>query len=300
MRAGFDIRNLDRRLIYALVFIALAAPLYYRVSLPPARMKSAEKFYDMVETTEFKRGDIALVLMDFGPNSKAENQPQTEVVIEHLMRRRIPFAVTSSYAQAEGFLETIPTSIADRLNREIPEGQWSYGKDWINLGFRPGGFNLLKSISSTANLVELLKSDARGNDLSTLPAFQEVRTLRNIRLVAQLTSLVGTLEPLLQFLKSKDYRPEFVHGCTSITIPQAYIYLDSGQLRGLLEGVPGAAWYSGLLSRSFPGRAPDEAQITNTGLGVAHLVIIFLVLLGNAASFLLKQPEKDAAQEAKK
>lgn len=284
MSFSFDMRNLDRRFIYLLVLVSLAVPLYYRLSLPPARMKSAEKLYQVVESTEFGTGDIALVLMDFGPNSKAENAPQTEVVIEHLMRKHIPFAVTSSYAQAEGFLETIPTAVADKLNREVASGSWSYGKDWVNLGFRPGGFNLWKSVSSTENMIELLKTDARGNDLATIPAFQNVRTLRNIRLVAQLTSLVGTLEPLLQFLKTKDYRPEFVHGCTSITIPQAYIYLDSGQLRGLLEGVPGAAWYSGLLSKANPGRAPDEAQITNTGLGVAHLVIIFLVLMGNAAS----------------
>lgn len=286
MRAA---KELDRRLIYLLVLLALCAPLVYRYSVPPARMDSAEKFFEVVKGLQVKPGEVALVAMDFGPNIIAENGPQAEVIIEHLMRKRVPIALFSIYSQAEPFLVTIPEDIAKRLMQEFPGERWEYGKDWVNLGYRPGGFLIVQAIPKSENLVELFSKDVRGNKLSDLPAFRDVKKLENIKLFAQFTGLVGTFDTYVQFLQKKTYRPVFGHGCTSITIPEAYIYLDSGQIKGLLEGIAGAAWYSALLNREYPGRKPDRSGAINTGLGIAHLVVILLVVLGNLATFLQRR-----------
>jgi hypothetical protein len=72
-----------------------------------------------------------------------------------------------------------------------------------------------------------------------------------------------------------------VHGCTSITIPEAYIFLDSGQLNGLLEGIAGAAWYSEVLKKHYPATENRDLLVTNTALSTAHLVLIGLIVLGN-------------------
>ena len=90
----------------------------------------------------------------------------------------------------------------------------------------------------------------------------------------------------VQYFTSKDYTPAFGHGCTSITIPEAFIYLDSGQIQGLLGGLAGAAWYSELLRRRYPERPVDESLMLNTGLGVAQLVVIAFIVLGNLAGLL--------------
>ena len=98
--------------------------------------------------------------------------------------------------------------------------------------------------------------------------------------------MVGVFDSYVQFFQTESYVPLFGHGCTSITIPEAYIYLDSGQLKGLLEGLAGAAWYSQLLAQNFPNRIPDSALTINTALGVAHLVIIFFILFGNIVGLI--------------
>ena len=277
----FDLYHIDRRFIYVLVLLALSAPLVLRVVVKPARMESAEKLYRVVE--ELARGpdDIALVALDFGPNSMAENKPQAEAVIEHLLRRRIPFAMYSQYLLAPPFLESIPRDTAKRLMQENPGSRWEYGKDWVNLGFRPGSSVMIQGMAESKDLVSYFAKDAQGNSLADLPAFKNVKTLANIKMFAQFTSLTGTFESYVQFLKSAQFRPLFVHGCTSITIPKAYIYLDSGQIVGLLEGVAGAAWYSELLRAQYPGRGKDDALAINTGLGVAQLVVVFLIVFGN-------------------
>jgi hypothetical protein len=283
------VHEVDRRIIFVLVFLALAIPLYYRYQIKPAPMPAAQKLFDVVETLKTEPGDIAFIALDFGPNTKAENEAQAEVVIEHLMRRRVPVALFSLYYLASPFMVSVPERIAERLMKEYPGERWEYGKDCVYLGYPVGGYLRILSIPKSDNLVELFGKDVRGNNLSDIPAFRSVNSLKQIKLLAEFTGLVGVFDTYVQFFKGKDYNPSFVHGCTSITIPEAFIYLESDQIQGLLEGIAGAAWYSELLNRRFTSRTPDQSAVLNTGLGVAHLVIIMLVLVGNSLFFIQRR-----------
>lgn len=273
--------NIDRRIIFLLVALALALPLVLKFRVPPAPMKSAAQLFSVVDDLEPKEGEFAFLALDFGPGTQAENQPQAEVIVEHLMRKRIPILFFTAYALAESFLNSVPESVAARLQKESPGEKWEYGKDWVSLGYRPGGALIVQSIAKAQNLLELFDKDARGNYMRDLPAMKNVTTFKSMKLLAEFTGLLGMFDMYIQFLQSKDHRPLFGHGCTSITIPEGFVYLDSGQLNGLLEGIAGAAWYSELLKKKYPERRPDNAGAINTGLGVAHLVIIALILAGN-------------------
>lgn len=285
-------RTLDRRIIYALVVVALAWPLIQGYTIRPARMKSAEKLYQMVSNTKPEAGKFAFVAFDFGPNTKAENAAQAEVVVEHLMRKRIPFVLFSQYLLADPFLKSIPEKIKSTLEAEYPGELWIYGKDWINLGYRPGAGLLIQSIPKSTNLAETFSIDAYSTPLKEMALFKKPVTLKNIPLFVQFTGLVGVFDSYVQFFQTQDYRPAFGHGCTSITIPEAYIYLDSGQLQGLLEGIAGAAWYSKLLTDEYPARPADNALMINTGLGIAHLLLILLIILGNVSSLVSRASRK--------
>jgi hypothetical protein len=281
--------KIDRRLIYFFVFLALAWPLLTRWSVPAARMEAAEKLFEMVESANIQSPDVAVVAFDFGPSLVAENGTQAEVVLEHLMRRRVPVALFSLYIQAEPFLKSIPDKIVTRLQKEFPNERWEYGRDWINLGFRPNGMLMVQGLQKTENIAELFGTDARGNKLSESPIFRGVKTLENIKLLVEISGLVGMLDTYVAFFQKGNYRPAFGHGCTSITIPEAFIYLDSGQIKGLLEGISGAAWYSTLLQRKYVNRVPDRSGVTNTALGVAHGVILLLIIAGNITGFRRKR-----------
>ena len=81
-----------------------------------------------------------------------------------------------------------------------------------------------------------------------------------------------------------------LHGCTSITIPEAYLYYNSKQILGFFEGVAGAAWYDQLMNKIYPKRE-EQATATNTGLAVAQLVILLFIVLGNI-TYLIEQRNK--------
>lgn len=278
--AGFQLSS--SRLIYLAVILVVAIPLVSGVLLPPARLASADRFYAFVEQLPVASGKIALLAFDFGPGTKAENEPQAEVITEHLMRRRIPVLVFTQYAQAQGFINAVPERVAARLNREHQNKQkWEYGRDWVTVGYRPGLSLFLQALAKSQDIPALFEKDVYGVELTSLPALQDVKSIRDIIFVGEFTGLSGIFDLYVQFLQTKDYTPPLGHGCTSITIPEAYIYLDSGQIKGLLEGVSGAAWYSQLLNQEYPQREPDSSQTMNTALGFAQLLMLVLIVLGN-------------------
>jgi hypothetical protein len=229
-----------------------------------------------------------MVWMDFGPNTIAENEPQATVMIEHLFRRRIPVIVLSQYQQAERFLSRVPQAVAQRLEAEMPGQRWRYGEAWINVGYKPGAAIFMQSLVNASDLSKFLGRDVNGMPLSNYPNFASIGGVERVKVVGEVTGLVGVFDTIIQFFQKKGYRPTIVHGCTSITIPEAYIFLDSGQLHGLLEGIAGAAWYSEVLKKFYPQSDNQRLLVTNTALSAAHLVIIGLIIIGNVMPFFAR------------
>ena len=270
-----------RRIIYLLMILAVGIPVFLGYSRPPSRLVSAERMYEVMAKTEFKPGEVAMVWLDFGPGTLAENQPQAEVILEHLFRRRVPVVLLSQYQQAEVALQRVPREVAKRLERELPDQRWSYGEAWINAGFRPGGAIFIQALVNASDISKFLGRDVTGMPITQYPNFAAIGGVERVKLVGEVTGLTGVFDTIIQFFQKGGYRPTVVHGCTSITIPEAYIFLDSGQLKGLLEGIAGAAWYSEILKQHYPKSDNTKLLVVNTALSAAHLVIILLIVIGN-------------------
>ena len=272
--------RIDRRIVYLFVAVSLTVPLVLNVSLKPAEMATADSFFREVSALSPQPGKIVLISADFGPGTMAENRPQAELAIEHLMRKRVPFAMFSIYTLAAPFLIKVPQQVAQRLEAETGE-RWIYGRDWVNLGYRPGGIVVIQGMAKAADIKEVLKTDANGTPLSSIPVMQGVKTIGDIQMLMQFTGLLGAVNSWLQYFSG----PPFLYGCTSVTIPEAFIYYSSGQMKGFFEGVAGAAWYEVLLEQAYPSRSLKKSNVAlriNTGLSFAHLVIIAVIILGNA------------------
>jgi hypothetical protein len=265
------------------MILAVAVPVLFGLSQKPSRLVSAERMYSVMDSLAVSPGDVALVWLDFGPNTVAENEPQASVIIEHLFRRRIPVIVLSQYQQSEGLLRRIPQEVASKLEAERPGEHWRYGESWINAGFKPGGSLMIQALVNSPDISKYLGRDVTGMPISHYPTFASIGGVDRVKLVAEVTGLVGVFDTIVQFFQKNGYRPTLVHGCTSITIPEAYIFLDSGQLHGLLEGIAGAAWYSEVLKEHFPLSTNQKLLVTNTALSAAHIMIIALIVFGNIA-----------------
>ena len=240
--------------------------------------------YDVVEEVSVGPNEVAMVWLDFGPGTLAENEPQAQVLLEHLFRRRIPVVLLSQYQQAEVALQRIPQEVAQRLEQEMPGQFWRYGEAWVNGGYKPGASIFIQALVNAHDVSKFLGRDVAGMPIVNYPNFASIGGIEHVKLVGEVTGLTGVFDTIIQFFQKEGYRPVVVHGCTSITIPEAYIFLDSGQLKGLLEGIAGAAWYSEVLKKHFPRSDNSRLLVINTALSSAHVVLIGLILLGNLSA----------------
>ncbi|HMO17994.1 MAG TPA: hypothetical protein PKA63_11925 [Oligoflexia bacterium] len=287
-------RNFERRIIYFLLVLVILVPIVSGVRLKPAPMKTANVTFEYIDSlgvkvsdtnpeikrSETKPGAVVLAL-DFGPGTAAENKPQAKLVIEHLMRKRIPFVLTSIYVLAAPFLQQLPLEIAEALEAEMPGEKWVYGKDWVNIGFMPNGIISIQSLAKSKDWWGYLKFDVEGRSISELPIMQNIKSIHDISTLVQITGLQGVFSAWLQFFQIDGAVPVLIHGCTSITIPEAYNFFTSGQLRGFFEGIAGAAWYEQRLYQEYPDRKIDAAMVVNTGTSFAQLFVFGMVIFGN-------------------
>ena len=123
-----SLEKIDRRIIFLFVGISLSIPILIGVNLRPAKMQASESFFNEVQSLDSSSGKIALVSSDWGPSTMAENRPQTIAGIEHLMRKRIPFAMISLFPIAAPFLDEVPLIVSKKLEEETGQ-KWDYGKD---------------------------------------------------------------------------------------------------------------------------------------------------------------------------
>jgi len=84
----------------------------------------------------------------------------------------------------------------------------------------------------------------------------------------------GTKE-WVQQVQSRFHLP-MVSGCTAVSAPEYYPYLQSGQLRGLLGGMAGAAEYEKL--RHETGGSATRGMDAQS---LAHVFVAFCIVLGN-------------------
>lgn len=275
--------RLDRRWLYVLLLVAVAIPSALPLRAKVKVTEPVRGFYEEIERLEKAPGQLVIVAIDWDPHTKAENQPQTEATIRHLFRRKIPFAVMTLVSTGAGFCEEIPARLAAQYGAE-------YGRDWVNWGYRYGWGIFLKKLAS--DIPGAIKADARGTPVEQLPIMAGLKDARSVGLVCQFTGLVGALESWLQFFQASGHRPKFLHGCTAVSAPSNRVFLDSGQISGLLGGMLAAAEYEDLLD------SPARAQRGMQAQTAAHGLVIFLIALGNVAELVRRRLERRGEEGA--
>ena len=282
--------RIHRKAIYVMVIVALAFPIMCNISMPPAPLPAAKAIFDRVEKMARDRREggadakkVALVAVDWGPHTRAECHPQTEAVVRHLMARGIPFVILTTVVDGAGYAREIPEKVAREYGRE-------YGKDWVDLGYKPGRAVFVRQIAK--DLKGAARVDRDGTPLSELAVTKDVKDAGDVALLVEMTGLVGFFNMWVQFFQTDRARPDFAHGCTSVTIAEAYTYLESGQIVGLFEGIAGPAAYNELFEESRKKGEPHastEARTHMTAQSFAHLLIIVLIVLGNVGIYVRKK-----------
>jgi hypothetical protein len=280
------LQNIDRRVLYLLLFVVISLPLIVDVPVPkPAILPQTRDFYDTIERIAAdpeKRGKLVIVSANFSSSTAAENLTQTETLLRHLMKRRLKFGILAFDAQGRELSQQIAEKIQGQYGYE-------YGRDYVNFGFRPFGafVNTLKAM--VRDIPTALGKDFKGADLKTMPVMKGIRGVDDTAAVIEITAS-RSLDAWIQFYQRTGKQPIPTLYCpTAVMAAEAFPLLKSGQLQGMLIGLKGAIEYEALLNeRGFATRA-------SASLSYSHFLILGLIVLGNVGMFATKARERARA-----
>lgn len=265
--------TLDRRWIYFFVSLSIILPLLFPLNLPLTVTKYSKAIYDKIESLP----DTAAILIafDFDPSSIPECLPMAMSLCRHVMKSGKHLIVYTNYPETGPIAERVLEPLAKEYQRE-------YGKDYVNLGFKPGNDALLLALGSS--WTNSFPKDFRGNSTTDMPIFRRFPSYRELSFMVDVAH--GATVDFYITIGLAQFGVPLAAGVTAVSIPQYEAFIQTGQLIGLLGGLKGAAEYEKLIQKAGKATSGMDAQ------SVAHLVIIFFILLGNTSilvNFLTKK-----------
>ncbi len=264
----FDkLKSVDRRIIFILVGLGVIIPVLVPIGLKIQVSPPAQRLYDAIE--ELPSGSAVLMAFDYGPSTMPEIQPMTIALLRHCFTRDLK--VIGMALWAEG------ASLAQRAFDEVaPEFGKEYGADYINLGFKAGGLVVINAMGRS--IPAIFPADFAGNPIDGFPIMSGVRNFDQIGIIVDLSAGDPGIRAWVMIAQAR-FHKKVGAGCTAVSAPAFYPYLQTGQLVGLLGGLKGAAEYEALVGYRGPASRAMDPQ------AIAHGVIILFIVLGNITYF---------------
>jgi hypothetical protein len=260
------LRDLDRRWIFLLVWILVMLPLLWPLRLVSSASPRVRQYHDTIDALQ--ENDVVLLSADFDPASAPELVPMLRASLTHLARRKVKIVADCLWPGGPPLLEA--------GLREVLEGEFGYryGEDYVNLGFKEGREAVMLAMGNS--IPATFPVDFRGRPVSELPLMSRAPDLSSVALLVNISAgYPGTKEWVQQ--ASARFHLRIISGCTAVSAPEYYAYLQAKQLYGLLGGMAGAAEYENMLGLSGTATKGMDAQSS------VHLFIILCVALGNLA-----------------
>ncbi len=255
---------IDRRILYALIFLAVLIPSLVPIGLPIKITPEVRNVYDRIDA--LKPGEI--IMLDFGydPSTAAELEPMAMAMLRHAFSKdlRVLACCLSStgVTLAESELETVAR-----------EYQKVYGEDYLYLGYQPYPGIVIMTMGE--NFRTPFPLDYRGKPLDDYPLMKGVRNYDNVAMVFTVNATSG-IDYWIIYGQGR-YKFQLGLGSAAVMATNYYQYLQSGQLFGIISGLRGAAEYEILVDKGDVARKGMDVQ------SVAHALIIAFIVLGNVA-----------------
>jgi len=172
----------------------------------------------------------------------------------------------------------------DRIAAKAEALGWTWGTDWVNIGYKAGG-----KATWMAMAADFWKGamgvDIDGTPFEQIPMMADIKKLDEVDIDCIVIFESGS--PGMDTWMTYTPKIKLVKASVAAEIASSVRYIPTGQLAGLIPGMRGAAEYEKLVGKPAVATQLMDAQ------SLSALVIICLIVLGNIAFFGEK---KKAAQ----
>lgn len=281
------IRDIDRRLIFLVMGIAVVIPLLLTIQFPEYPTPMVRSTFDIVET--LPEGSRVLMSFDYDPASEPELQPMATAWLRHCVERRHKVIIMALWPIGQDMArDTIAQVQADLTRRHAETGEktpFIYGVDYVNIGYKSGGQGVINVVLT--DFEKLYPVDTTNRALATIPIMKNIRSLKDVDLLVNISAGQPGLKEWVQF-GADPAGVRIVGGSTAVQSPLLYPYYPK-QLHGMLGGLKAAAEYEQLLGERYPQYADislNKGRIRMGAQAIAHLVIMAFIVIGNVTFFI--------------
>lgn len=262
------LQQIDRRWIYALVWLAVILPFILPVQFPVSVSPEARAAYEAVEA--LPDSSVVMLVFDYYPSTMAETEPMAVAAARHFFSKDCRIITLSNIPLGgPSMAENVTRMVAEEYDKE-------YGVDYVNLGYKYGYVSVLKGMG--LSIESIYPTDNSGTPLSELPLMDSVDNYRDVSFIFEIADN-ATADYWISIVNA-GYGVPMAIGMTAVMAPKFYSFLGAGQIVGLLGGMKGAAEYEILIEQEDAAFRGMDIQ------SLVHFLIILLVIVGNVGFFL--------------
>ncbi len=265
-----SLANLDRRIIYLLILLAVLVPLFLPAPKTVRVTPEVRNVFDRIEA--LRPGDIVMLPCEYDPSMSAEMSPMHIAVLRQCFRKNLRVLETCLTSNGVSLVESEQRRVAAEFGK-------TYGEDWVFLGYKPYPGVVIMAMGE--DFRGPFPTDYYNTPVDSLPMMRGVRNYQNVALVLTINSTSG-IDYWITYGQGR-YKFPLAAAATAVMAPNYYNYLQSGQLFGLIGGLRGAAEYEELVG--IPGSAVAGMFVQS----VSHLLIVALIVLGNVTYFVTRR-----------
>lgn len=261
------------QILASVIFVIIIALIIYPVSIPFPLSKYTKQYYEFIQS--IPEGAVVGFMVGDMPHTRPQLQSSTVLTMIELWEKGSKIVFWTDQALSNPILMDYIALAQTKLERGL-----EYGIDYVNLGYILGGeigqASFLKNIRFTTSGVDIF-----GIDLDDLPIMMKVNGGADMKYGFANTSCESTESRYIRQWQLP-YGAEIATINCARGLPTLTIYLETGQLKGVANGLLGSA----------------EMERLTGNLGTAHrqimvvsfmgLYLTLLIILGNVP-FLMRR-----------
>ena len=265
--------NIDRRIIYTLVFIGTIIPFLFHIPIKVKVSPPVQKSYNAIE--DIPEGGVILISIDYDPTSSPEIQPMLIAILRHAFGKNLKIIMMGHLILGLPMGEMALKQVAAEYDKR-------YGLDYINIGYRPGYTAVMLGMGR--EIRDFFARDVYGTPLDSIEMMRNIHNYNDIDLLVDLTH--GYSGDLWIQTAGARFGQKIVIGCTGVVAPDIYPYLDAAQIEGLIGGLQGASEYEFLIKQY--GTAIRGMPVQS----IVHGIIILFIIIGNIGFYLTRRRKR--------
>jgi len=268
--------NIDRRIIYLLLSIAVITPMIIKVEMPIVPDDYAKTAYNAISDTFKEPNKKILLSFDYGPSTEPELGPMSFAIMKQVLLTNNEVHLVALFPTGLGMI----TKTIDRIKQDtlLLESNISLNKKIVQLGYAPGGEAVIKGMLSD---IPKIFPEVRDN----------IKNLCDYDFIVSFSAGSPGSKEWVQFAGDQSEaacngkKINVTTGVTAVQVTELLPYVNNGQLKGILAGLSGAASYESLVGDFGPASEKMTPQ------SFAHLLIVVLIIIGNITYIISNRKE---------